>query len=98
MGARKVAVGRDVRASGESLKAAAVRALTEMGLDVYDLGIISTEALYFSSGILDVDGGFVITASHNPREWNGMKFVGKAGVPLTRPGKLGDIYQEIEEG
>jgi phosphomannomutase len=98
MGAKKVAVGRDVRASGLSLQKRAIEGLLDAGVDVVDLGVISTEALYFASGVLDVDGGFAITASHNPREWNGMKFVGKAGVPLTREGKLGEIYKEIEEG
>lgn len=97
MNASRVAVGRDVRASGQSLQKSAITALTDMGVDVVDLGVISTEALYFASGVLDVDGGFVITASHNPREWNGMKVVGKAGVPLTREGKLGEIYTVIEE-
>jgi Phosphomannomutase len=98
MEAKTVAVGRDVRAHGASLQKEAIQALTEMGVNVVDLGVISTEMLYYASGVLDVEGGFAVTASHNPRDWNGMKFVGKAGVPLTREGKLGEIYKEIEEG
>jgi len=98
MGAKKVAVGRDVRSHGASLQKEAIQALVEMGVDVVDLGVISTEMLYYASGVLDIDGGFCVTASHNPRDWNGMKFVGKAGVPLTREGKLGEVYKQIEEG
>lgn len=95
---KRIASGRDVRSHGASLQKAVIDGLTAMGVDVYDLGVISTEMMYFASGILDVDGGLSNTASHNPREWNGLKFVGKAGEPLTREGKLGEVYKEIEEG
>ena len=98
MGAKTVLVGRDVRTSGPALQKTAIQALLDMGLKVVDLGEISTEMLYFASGYLEnVDGGFALTASHNPREWNGMKFVGKAGMPLTREDKLGEIYAQIEK-
>jgi phosphomannomutase len=98
MNAKTVLVGRDVRVSGPSMQAAAIRGLIDMGVKVIDLGEISTEMLYFASGYLEgVDGGFASTASHNPREWNGFKFVGKAGQPLTREDKLGEIYDEIKK-
>jgi phosphomannomutase len=96
MDAKKVAVGRDVRTSGASMQAAAIQGLVDLGVEVLDLGVISTEMLYFASGTLDIDGGFALTASHNPREWNGFKFVGKKGQPLVREGKLGEIYADIE--
>ncbi|WP_395139172.1 phosphomannomutase/phosphoglucomutase [Armatimonas sp.] len=96
MGAQRVAVGRDVRTSGASMQQAAIQGLVDLGVEVLDLGVISTEMLYFASGILDIDGGFALTASHNPREWNGFKFVGKKGQPLVREGKLGEIYADIE--
>jgi phosphomannomutase len=98
MDAKVVLVGRDVRTSGESMQAAAIQGLVDMGVKVIDLGVISTEMLYFASGHLEgVDGGFACTASHNPREWNGFKFVGKAGLPLTREDKLGEIYEQIKK-
>jgi phosphomannomutase len=93
-----VIVGRDVRVSGPSLQKSAIQGLLDMGVKVIDLGEISTEMLYFASGYLEgVDGGFAQTASHNPREWNGFKFVGKAGLPLTREDKLGEIYEQIKK-
>jgi phosphomannomutase len=96
MEAKKVAVGRDVRTSGASMQQAAIQGLVDLGIEVLDLGVVSTEMLYFASGTLEIDGGFVLTASHNPREWNGFKFVGKKGQPLVREGKLGEIYADIE--
>lgn len=96
MEAKKVAVGRDVRTSGASMQQAAIQGLVDMGVEVLDLGVISTEMLYFASGTLDIDGGFALTASHNPREWNGFKFVGKKGQPLVREGKLGEIYADVD--
>ncbi|GAB4469177.1 MAG: phosphomannomutase [Armatimonadaceae bacterium] len=96
MNAQTVAVGRDVRAHGESLQNAAMQGLVDMGVNVLNLGVISTEMLYFASGVLDVEGGFTITASHNPKEWNGFKFVGEKGTPLVREGKLGEIYQDVD--
>ena len=96
MQAKKVAVGRDVRTSGASMQKAAMQGLVDLGVEVLDLGVISTEMLYFASGILDIDGGFALTASHNPREWNGFKFVGKKGQPLVREGKLGEIYADAD--
>lgn len=96
MDAKRVAVGRDVRTSGASMQQAAIQGLVDLGVEVLDLGVISSEMLYFASGLLEIDGGFALTASHNPREWNGMKFVGKKGQPLTREGKLGEIYADVD--
>ncbi|WP_309717422.1 phosphomannomutase/phosphoglucomutase [Armatimonas sp.] len=96
MNAKRVAVGRDVRLSGPTMQKAAMQGLVDLGVEVIDLGVISTEMLYFASGTLDIDGGFALTASHNPREWNGFKFVGKKGQPLVREGKLGEIYADAD--
>ncbi len=68
-----VAVGRDNRPSGTGLKSALVRGLTESGLDVVDVGVVPTPALYWCVHNLDVVGGIQITGSHNPREYNGFK-------------------------
>lgn len=95
MGAKNVIVGRDVRTTGQSLVDAMVRGITEAGANAIVIGIISTEMLYYAAATLDCDGGMSVTASHNPREWNGIKFIGKGAEPLTREGKLGEIYNWI---
>lgn len=95
--AQTIVVGRDVRSSGEQLQAAAMRGAIDAGSKVIDIGVISTEMLYFTSFFLDCDGGFSLTASHNPKEWNGMKFIGKNAYPLTKEAGLGEIYDAIIE-
>jgi phosphomannomutase len=96
--ASRVAVGRDVRLSGPSLQAAVIKGITDAGATALDLGIISTEMLYFASGALTCDGGITVTASHNPAQWNGLKVVGKGGIPLLKEGDLGKIYSFIQSG
>ena len=81
--ARSVVVGRDVRLSSESLAAALVRGLTDMGCDVVDIGLCGTEMVYFATAHLGVDGGIMVTASHNPMDYNGMKLVGKGSRPIS---------------
>jgi phosphomannomutase len=98
MGAKKVAVGRDVRATGVSLQEALIKGITEAGADVIEIGVISTEMLYFAAGSLDCDGGLSVTASHNPAQWNGIKLIGKDALPITREEKLGEIYAFINAG
>ncbi|WP_378951789.1 phosphomannomutase [Pelosinus sp. sgz500959] len=81
--ARRVVVGRDIRLSSESLTKALVRGLTDMGCDVVDIGLCGTEMIYFSTFHLGVDGGIMVTASHNPMDYNGMKLVGKGARPIS---------------
>src|SRR5438046_1632347 len=66
---KKVAVGRDVRNSGEILKQQLIKALLESGVDVVDIGVITTDQLYFAVGNYGFDGGISVTASHNPAEY-----------------------------
>jgi len=73
-GGRTLAVGRDMRPSGSALFEAFARGAREQGADVVDIGMVSTDALYFAVGEFGFDGGVMITASHNPKEYNGMKF------------------------
>ncbi len=80
---KKVAVGQDVRSSGKSLKKELISALLKSGVDVVDVGIITTDQLYFAVGKYDLDGGISVTASHNPGEYNGLKFAEKNGAPIT---------------
>ena len=96
--ARTVAVGRDVRSTGESLERALIQGVLDAGANVIEIGVISTEMMYYAAGMLDCDGGMSLTASHNPAEWNGIKFIGKGALPLTKEGDLGKIYDFIQSG
>jgi phosphomannomutase len=79
----KIAIGQDVRASGEELKERLIKTLLACGIDVVDIGVITTDQLYFAVGQYGYDGGISITASHNPGEYNGLKFSEKGGAPIT---------------
>src|SRR5688572_7842469 len=74
-GARRMAVGRDCRVSSPRLHAAALEGLLSTGIDVVDVGIVPTPVLYFTTFHLDLDGGVMITGSHNPPEDNGFKIL-----------------------
>ncbi|HLS90504.1 MAG TPA: phosphomannomutase [Limnochordia bacterium] len=80
---QKVAVGRDVRPSSEALAAALARGLNDGGADVLDIGLCGTEEVYFATFHLGLDGGIMVTASHNPAEYNGMKFVRERAIPIS---------------
>jgi phosphomannomutase len=97
-GAKKVVVGRDVRPSGIELQQAAIQGILDAGAEVIEIGVISTEMLYFAAATLQCDGGMSLTASHNPAEWNGIKFIAEKAIPLTKDGDLGKIYQEMQNG
>ena len=94
-GPEKVAVGRDIRLSGQTLSEALIRGLTEAGCQVMDIGLCGTEMIYHAAGSLD--GGLMVTASHNPREYNGLKLVLKGAVPLTRE-ELKALAEAVREG
>lgn len=79
----KIAIGRDVRSSGQELKQRLIDTLLTCGVDVVDIGIITTDQLYFAVGQYGYDGGISVTASHNPGEYNGLKFSEKRGAPIT---------------
>ena len=95
--AKKIAVGHDIRLSGSTLFDALARGLTEAGCDVYDIGQCGTEMIYFATGFHDFDGGIMITASHNPKEYNGMKFVGKGVRPIAPKTGLLAVKAAVED-
>ena len=95
---RRVAVGRDIRASSASLAAALVRGLTESGCDVVDIGLCGTEGVYFATFDQKLDGGIMVTASHNPPDYNGMKFVREQSRPISADTGLKDMQAMIEAG
>lgn len=96
--AKKVAVGHDIRLSGPSLQEALVRGLTEMGCDVVDIGQCGTEMIYFATAHLKLDGGIMITASHNPKQYNGMKLVRRESRPISSDTGLKDIEENVITG
>ena len=95
--AKKVAVGHDIRLSGPTIFDALARGLTESGCDVYDIGQCGTEMMYFTTGFRELDGGIMITASHNPKDYNGMKFVRKNAVPIAPKTGLLEIKKLVED-
>ena len=97
MGARRVVLGRDCRASSAALAAAVSIGLREAGVDVLDLGLCGTEEVYFATAHLGADGGIEVTASHNPMDYNGMKLV-KAGAAPLEPALLARVKALAESG
>ncbi len=79
----ELVIGCDVRLSSPSLKRAAIKATTDRGVKVIDVGEISTDMLYFAVAHYGYAGGFTITASHNPKEYNGMKIVREESKPIS---------------
>ena len=88
---RQVVVGHDIRLSSEAIKGALVQGLLEQGVDVYDIGLCGTEEIYFATSHAGMDGGIVVTASHNPKDYNGMKFVREDSRPISGDTGLLDI-------
>ncbi|MEE4280150.1 MAG: phosphomannomutase [Halieaceae bacterium] len=91
IGARRVVVGHDIRLSSPSIKAALAEGLREQGADVYDIGLCGTEEIYFATSHAGMDGGIAVTASHNPKDYNGMKFVREGSRPISGDTGLFDI-------
>jgi len=94
---RQVVVGHDIRLSSESIKQALTEGLLEQGVDVYDIGLCGTEEIYFATSHAGMDGGVAVTASHNPKDYNGMKFVREESKPISGDTGLFDIKAMAEE-
>lgn len=88
---KTVVVGGDVRATSEELKLALADGLIDSGIDVIDIGMVGTEEIYFATKHLQVDGGIEVTASHNPIDYNGMKFVREDSKPISGDTGLKEI-------
>jgi phosphomannomutase/phosphomannomutase/phosphoglucomutase len=88
---QRVVVGRDVRLSSEALCRALARGLAEGGADVFDIGLCGTEEIYFATFAEQMDGGIMVTASHNPMDYNGMKLVRGESRPISGDSGLNDI-------
>lgn len=95
---RKVAVGYDIRLSSPQLATALKSGLKDSGTDVYDIGLWGTEGAYFATFAEQLDGGIMVTASHNPPDYNGMKFVREQSRPISADTGLQDMRAMIESG
>src|SRR5688572_22637655 len=93
--AKRIGVGRDMRVSSPSLSAAFIAGAREQGADVVDYGMIATDMIYYAVGTDALDGGAQITASHNPKQYNGCKMVGKGNFPLSGDSGISDIRDMI---
>ena len=94
---RKVLVGRDVRLSSEEMFTALTDGLRDAGVDVLDAGLATTPMVYWATGKFDLDASIMITASHNPAEYNGLKFSGKGVMPIGYDTGLHKVEEMIEQ-
>lgn len=95
---KAVAVGRDMRLSSPAMTAAVMEGVADAGADVVDVGMVGTEMLYFAVGSLGLDGGIAVTASHNPKEYTGMKIVRRGALPVGGDSGLLDVRRRAELG
>jgi phosphomannomutase len=93
---KRVVVGRDIRLSSAELCEALTRGLLDSGVDVHDIGLCGTEVVYFATFSEGMDGGVMVTASHNPPDYNGMKFVRQESRPISGDTGLKDIQRIAE--
>ncbi|HIP49286.1 MAG TPA: phosphomannomutase/phosphoglucomutase [Lutibacter sp.] len=98
LGAKKLAIGRDARESGDILYQSLIQGVLDAGADVVSLGLVTTPMLYFSSHFFDdVDGAIAVTASHNPGEWNGVKICRRNATPVGSASGLNNIRDGVIE-
>jgi phosphomannomutase len=88
---RQIAVGRDMRLSSPTMARAVVEGAADAGASVLDVGLVGTEMVYFAVGALELDGGIMVTASHNPKEYTGMKIVRRGALPVGGDSGLLDV-------
>ncbi len=91
-----VVVGRDMRLTSEEFAGEVIRGLTDAGVDVYDIGLCGTEMVYFATSFLNAHGGIMVTASHNPADYNGLKLVREEARPISADSGLQDIRAMAE--
>src|SRR6478752_9090581 len=103
---RLIAVGRDMRLSSPTMAHAVIEGAADAGAEVLDVGLVGTEMVYFTVGALELDGGIMVTASHNPKAYTGMKIVRRGALPVGGDSGLLDVrdravaaqWREAERG
>src|SRR3954454_19007475 len=95
---RRIAVGRDMRLASPSGAKALIEGAADAGADVVDIGMVGTEMVYFAVGELGLDGGVMVTASHNPGEYIGMKIVRRGALPVGSESGLFDVRDRAVRG
>lgn len=96
--ANKVCVGRDMRVTGHGIQAALIKGLTEQGVNVVDVGMVTTPLFYFSVWQSKADAGVMVSASHNPGKYNGFKMTRAQAVPISKDTGLMEIRAMMEKG
>ena len=97
LNARKMVVGRDMRLTSLEFADAVIAGLIDAGVEVIDIGLCGTEMVYFATSHLNTDGGIMVTASHNPADYNGLKLVREEARPISADTGLADI-RKLAEG
>ena len=97
-GPKRIAVGHDMRLSSPSMAEATIAGAAEAGADVLELGLVGTEMVYFAVGELGLDGGIAVTASHNPKEYTGLKIVREGALPVGGESGLLEIRDRAAAG
>jgi phosphomannomutase len=95
---RRIAIGRDMRLSSPTMAEAVINGVADAGVEVADLGMVGTEMVYFATGDLGLDGGIMVTASHNPAAYTGMKIVRRGALPVGSESGLGEIRDRAVRG
>ena len=95
---RRIAVGRDMRLSSPTMARAVIEGAADAGADVSELGMVGTEMLYFAVSELGLDGGITVTASHNPRDYTGMKIVRRGALPVGEESGLLEVRDRAVRG
>jgi phosphomannomutase len=98
LGATRIAVGRDCRLSSPELNAAFIEGVRSQGCHVLDVGVVGTDVLYYAVAREDLEGGAIVTASHNPREYNGLKLVRRGALALSGDAGIGEIRDWLTAG
>src|SRR3954463_3799130 len=95
---KSMAIGRDMRLTSAELCESAIAAALDGGCDVDDIGLIGTEMLYFAVTEYGYEGGLIVTASHNPKQYNGMKIVRRGALPLGGDGGIEKVRDRALAG
>ena len=95
---RRIAVGRDVRLASPTIAKATIEGAADGGAEVLDLGLVGTEMVYLAVGDQGLDGGIMVTASHNPKEWIGMKIVRRGALPVGGESGLLEVRDRAVAG